>query len=88
MGDDAERPESRAGEPEPPKIKAEDNSWYWLATLYDGVPDIGDQQLRDKNRTAWNRYFAANLDPETREKLIGEKRYPMEELTPFSPEEL
>ena len=87
MGDDAERPESRAGEPKPPKMKAEDNPWYLLATLY-GVPDIGDQQLRDKNRIAWNRYFAVNLDQETRAKLIDEKRHPMEELTPFSPEDL
>ena len=41
-----------------------------------------------RNRVAWNRYFAANLDEETRTKLIEEKRHPAEELRPFSPEEL
>jgi uncharacterized protein YjbI with pentapeptide repeats len=87
MGNDSDKPESGAGEPEPPKIKAEDNPWYLLATLY-GVPERRDQELKDKNRVAWNRYFAANLDEETRAKLIEEKRHPAEELTPFSAEEL
>jgi hypothetical protein len=59
--DDADKPESDAAEQTPPKIKAEDNPWYLLATLY-GVPERGDQELKDKNRRAWNRYFAANLD--------------------------
>ncbi|MGI8570434.1 MAG: hypothetical protein ACR2KT_15975 [Methylocella sp.] len=84
MSDDSEEPESKAWEPEPPKTKAEDNPWYLLATLYDthGV------RKRAENRRAWNRYFATNLDPETRAKLIKEKRYAEEELTPFSPEDL
>ena len=69
------------------KIKAEDNPWCLLATLY-GVPESLDQGLRDKNRVAWNRYFAANLDEETRARLIYEKRHPAEELTPFSSEGL
>jgi hypothetical protein len=56
--DDADKPESDAAEQTLPKIKAEDNPWYLLATLY-GVPERGDQELKDKNRRAWNRYFAA-----------------------------
>jgi hypothetical protein len=36
-----------------PKIKAEDNPWYLLATLY-GVPEERDYELK-KNRAAWNR---------------------------------
>ena len=43
---------------------------------------------KSENRIAWNRYFAANLDEETRTKLIEEKRHSAEELTPFSPEVL
>jgi hypothetical protein len=71
---------------EKPKIKAEDNPWYLLATLY-GVPEPGDEERQTKNRLAWNRYFSAHLDDKTRERLI-EKRHPAEELTPFSPEGL
>jgi hypothetical protein len=87
MGDDASKPESGAGEPKPPKIKAEDNPWYLLATLY-GEPESGNVELRNKNRIAWNRYFAAILDEETRARLIHENRHPEEELKPFSPGEL
>jgi hypothetical protein len=86
MSDD-QQPVSGAGEAKPQKKKAEDNPWYLLATLY-GVPDGEDHELRNKNRIAWNRYFAANLDDETRTKLIEEKRHPKEELTPFLQEEL
>jgi uncharacterized protein YjbI with pentapeptide repeats len=77
------------GDPEqaPPKMKAEDNRWYLLATLY-GVPEFQDDELKNKNRDAWNRYFAANLDEETRARLITEKLYSKEELTSFSSEEL
>jgi hypothetical protein len=78
---------SGASEQTPPKIKAEDNPWYLLATLY-GVPEAGDEKLKAKNRIAWNRYFAANLDEGARAKLIEDKRHPAEELTPFSPDEL
>jgi hypothetical protein len=34
-----------------------------------------DQELKDKNRIVWNRYFVANLDEETRSKLIEERRH-------------
>jgi hypothetical protein len=69
MNDRPDDPESGAGEPKPPKIKAEDNPWYLLATLY-GVS--GDDKTINKNRVTWNRYFAANLDEEIRTKLIEE----------------
>ena len=60
MADDKENPESGAGEAKPLKIKAEDNPWYLLATLY-GVPKSRDDELKAKNRTTWNRYFADYL---------------------------
>ncbi|WGJ15440.1 pentapeptide repeat-containing protein [Methylocapsa sp. D3K7] len=88
MSNDPEEPESGAGAAKPPqKSKAEDNPWYLLATLY-GEPALEDSELRTKNRIAWNRYFAANLDDETREQLIEQKRHPAEDLTPLSAEEL
>jgi uncharacterized protein YjbI with pentapeptide repeats len=89
MADDKENPESGAGRwAAPLKIKAEDNPWYLLATLYDNPGKVGDFDLRNKNRLAWNRYFAANLDNETRTRLIADKRHTAEELTPFAPEAL
>jgi len=71
----------------PPKIKAEENPWYLLATLY-GVPEQSDRELREKNRIAWNRYFAANFNEATRARLIEEKRHPQNELNPFQRHEL
>jgi uncharacterized protein YjbI with pentapeptide repeats len=85
--DDSGKPGSEAAEQTQPKTKAADNPWYLLATLY-GVPTTWDVELRAKNRVAWNRYFAANLDEETRTKIIEEKRHLADELTPFSPDEL
>jgi uncharacterized protein YjbI with pentapeptide repeats len=79
--------ESGASEQMPPRIKAEDNPWYLLATLF-GVPVNMLDERRDRNRRAWNRYFAANLDDETRARLVEEKGYCEKELKPFSPEEL
>jgi hypothetical protein len=63
--DDSGKRESDASEQTPPKIKAEDNPWYLLATLY-GVPEEGDDDLRTNNRVAWNPYFAGNLDESRR----------------------
>jgi uncharacterized protein YjbI with pentapeptide repeats len=87
MSDDLEKPESGAGEAKPPKIKAEVNPWYLLATLY-GEAGEGDHELRDRNRVAWNRYYAASLGEKIRTKLIEEKRHPAKELRLFSPLEL
>jgi hypothetical protein len=76
----------------PPKIKANDNPWYLLATLYgepaDAPNDAQSRERHDRNRVAWNRYFSVNLDVETRARLIQEKRHPEVELTPFSLVEL
>lgn len=82
MNDRPDDPESGAGEPKPPKMKAEDNPWYLLATLY-GVPDEDDDGLREKNRVAWNRYFAANFNEFRRAQLVGGNRHPAHELRPF-----
>ena len=89
MSDKSEEPESEAGEQKPPKIKAEDNPWYLLATLY-GVPPVlyQDDELRDVNRLYWNRYFAANLPEELRVRFIEEKRHHPDELRPLSQNEL
>jgi hypothetical protein len=52
--DDGDERRSGAKEQAPPKIKAEDNPWYLLATLY-GVPGKNDRELAVENRRAWNR---------------------------------
>jgi uncharacterized protein YjbI with pentapeptide repeats len=85
--DDSGKRENEAEKEKPPKIKAEDNPWYLLATLY-GVPQSRNDGLREKNWAAWNRYFVASLDEKTRALLIEEKRHPAAELTPFSQEEV
>jgi hypothetical protein len=87
MSDRSDDPESGAGEPKLPKIKAEDNPWYLLAALC-GVPKFGFDEPGAKNRIVWNRYFASNLDEETRARFIEEKRHPVEELIPLSEDEL
>ena len=85
--DDSGKRESEGEEEKAPKKKAEGNPWYLLATLY-GVPEPEDHELQLKNRLAWNRYFAANLDEETRKDLIEERQLFEIELVPFSLEEL
>jgi hypothetical protein len=40
------------------KLRAEDNGWFLLATLY-GQPTRDDWELKSKNREAWNRYMAS-----------------------------
>lgn len=86
MSGTSDKPQGGVEEATPPKIRAEDNPWYLLATLY-GVPEALDVVLQAKNRIAWNRYFAANLDEETRKNLIEEKRFTAGELR-LSPEGL
>jgi hypothetical protein len=87
MSDDPEEPESGASEAKPPKKAAEDNPWYLLATLY-GVPVNLLDKTQERNRCAWNRYFAGNLDGEKKVSLIEENLHHSEELTPFSETEL
>lgn len=88
MNDVSEEPGSNAVEPKPLKIKAEDNPWYLLATLY-GEPKgsilyFGEDELMARNRIAWNRYFAEAI----RIRLSVEEQHAADELTPFSPDEL
>ncbi|WP_034998791.1 pentapeptide repeat-containing protein [Beijerinckia mobilis] len=45
------------------KTKAEDNTWYLLATLY----GVNDKQ--HNNMSAWNKYFHGNLDTATQEEF-------------------
>jgi uncharacterized protein YjbI with pentapeptide repeats len=85
--DDAGEPDSEGEGEKAPKIKAEDNPWYLLATLY-GEPELGKYEVQAKNRAAWNRYFAANLTDWARKKLIEVTHHPVEEFTPFLVEEL
>ncbi len=82
MSDEPEEPESGADEAKPPKIKAEDNPWYLLATLY-GVPGEDDYPLRDRNRVAWNKYVAASLPEKARARIIEEKQFLVNELNPL-----
>ena len=63
---------------------ANDNPWYWLATLYgEQTHKEIDHELAAKNRVAWNRWFAKVLSEEERTTLI-EKGFEEAELTPFS----
>ncbi len=63
----------------------EQNPWYLLATLY-GVPGRNDKELKAKNRTAWNRYYASQWTNEERERLKG--RVDKTDLAPLDVEEL
>jgi hypothetical protein len=78
--DDPSKGENGAAEKMPSKMKAKDNRWYLLTTLY-GVPEFRDDELKNKNRDAWNRYFARNLDGPRRAQLIRMKRHSLQELT-------
>ena len=50
------------------KVRAEDNPWYLLATLY-GQPTARDDELAKRNRVAWNRYMASAIRDETQIRL-------------------
>ena len=69
------------------KVRAEDNPWYLLATLY-GQPTARDDELAKRNRVAWNRYMASAIRDELKSDLIKAGRHLTEELTPFSEKEL
>lgn len=79
-------------DPEKPELRpANDNPWYWLATLYGEQSDtaqdqILDEDLNDKNRMAWNRWMAGVLSPEQRAALVNEG-FPEAELLPLTPTE-
>ena len=82
MGDDALKTQ---------KLRAEDNAWFLLATLY-GQPrddaELDNAELILKNFQSWNRYMANAIPPDLREKLVAEGRYSAEELTPSPASEI
>ena len=59
---------------ETPKIPANDNPWYVLATLYgeqEGeVPWDFDEDIHEDNRQFWNCWMAADLPDEEQQRLI------------------
>ena len=78
----------------PPKIKAEDNPWYLLATVY-GVPphrflsNADPSKLQSQNRAAWNRYIATVISEKSRIDILKRnKEINSLEFTPFNNEEL
>ncbi len=72
---------------EPDKSKPENNPWYLLATLH-GEASSADDEVHARNRTAWNRFMAAELTEDDRTLLIEKGRCSAEELVPFLTEEL
>jgi hypothetical protein len=54
----------------PDKRKPEDNPWYLLATLH-GEALSADDEVHALNRTAWNRFMAAELTEDTRAFLLA-----------------
>jgi pentapeptide repeat protein len=74
---------------EKPKLRrANDNSWYCLATLYGEQPVKAgwrnwDSNLAAKNRMAWNRWMAAVLNDEQRADLVR-KGFAKAELVPLT----
>lgn len=74
---------------EKPELKpANDNPWYWLATLYgEWNPSSKDgREIAVKNRIAWNRWFSSFLSDERRQELLT-KGFSPEELEPLTPTE-
>jgi hypothetical protein len=67
------------------KIKAQDNPWYLLATLY-GQPSSNDRELRARNRRAWNRYVSQWFDADI--KMLFQGRYGHDEVRPYSADEI
>jgi uncharacterized protein YjbI with pentapeptide repeats len=69
------------------KLRAEDNAWFLLATLY-GRPAPDDRELQSKNCQAWNRYMANAISRDSRQKLVGGGKYSAEELNPSPASEI
>src|SRR5271165_1588483 len=72
---------------QPPRKPANENSWYCLATLYGECTEGCDQNLHTRNRAAWNRWMAGELEDDKREELatLGFER---SELIPLAGSEL
>lgn len=79
--------------PDKPTIKANNNPWYLLSTVY-GPPgdpladDPKDKELQVRNRAAWNRYMATELGEDRRAQIIKEVPHLAQELIPFTAEEM
>jgi uncharacterized protein YjbI with pentapeptide repeats len=73
--------------PGEPKDRPNESPWVVLATLYGKPLDFEDRDLIDRNRLAWNRYMASIIR-EDQKALLLRLGYPIEELTPFSTDEL
>lgn len=69
-----------------PRISAENNPWYLLATLH-GEPSSVDDELAIKNRVTWNRWIAAKIPDDVKASLLEAARYSADELTPLPEEE-
>jgi uncharacterized protein YjbI with pentapeptide repeats len=73
------------------RTPANENPWYWLATVY-GEQEEGkawhqfDRDVAEKNRAAWNRWMAQALSEETKAELIG-KGFVAAELVHFDDSE-
>lgn len=65
--------------------QADENPWYLLATLH-GVPGLDDDDLRLKNRVAWNRFYA-NEWTDSQRKYLADK-VDIAELKPFNATEM
>ena len=74
-------------QPEQEEHKAEDNAWYLLATLHDGLEASDDDEVWSQNRVIWNRYVAAHLDDESRTRL-AKRGVELSIKAPLDPDEL
>jgi uncharacterized protein YjbI with pentapeptide repeats len=68
--------------------KWEQNKWYLLATLYGVADRNSDRQLKEKNRTFWNRYFSGRLSTEEKNWLLSTGRCPKHELIPLAEQDI
>jgi uncharacterized protein YjbI with pentapeptide repeats len=73
---------------EKPELRANDNPWYCLATLYGEQPAglVWDKVLAAKNRMAWNRWMAGVLSDEKCAELVR-NGFSEAELLPLTPVE-
>ena len=71
----------------PQLTPANENPWYWLATLHGEQGEEGwNTKLAERNRVAWNRWMANALDEEQRNNLV-DSGVAIAELTPLSKDE-
>src|SRR5262245_35785883 len=73
------------GNETPLKVKAKDNPWYLLATLYGEPSRTENSEVQANNRRTWNRYMFQWIKEDRRTSLPA---HFSSELTEFSREEL